>query len=49
VVVSHHVGFIRRLADRATVLDYGRVIGDGEPNALLGEDAVVAAFLGTAQ
>lgn len=49
VVVSHHVGFIRRIAQRATVLDYGCVIGDGEPNALLEDDNVIEAFIGAAQ
>jgi branched-chain amino acid transport system permease protein len=49
VVVSHHVGFIRRIAQRATVLDYGRVIGDGEPNALLEDEHVIEAFIGAAQ
>jgi branched-chain amino acid transport system permease protein len=49
VVVSHHVGFIRRIAHQATVLDYGCVIGDGEPNALLEDEQVIEAFIGAAQ
>jgi ABC-type branched-subunit amino acid transport system ATPase component/ABC-type branched-subunit amino acid transport system permease subunit len=49
VVVSHHVGFIRRIAQRATVLDYGCVIGEGEPNALLEDEHVVEAFIGAAR
>jgi ABC-type branched-subunit amino acid transport system ATPase component/ABC-type branched-subunit amino acid transport system permease subunit len=49
VVVSHHVGFIRRIAHQATVLDYGCVIGDGEPNALLEDEHVIEAFIGAAQ
>ena len=49
IVVSHHVGFIRRIAQRATVLDYGCVIGEGEPNLLLEDEHVVEAFIGAAQ
>jgi branched-chain amino acid transport system permease protein len=49
VVVSHHVGFIRRIAHQATVLDYGCVIGEGEPDALLEDEHVVEAFIGAAQ
>jgi branched-chain amino acid transport system permease protein len=48
IVVSHHVGFVRQIADRATVLDYGKVIGDGSPQSLLEDEVVVEAFLGSA-
>lgn len=47
VVIAHHVGFIRRVADRCTVLDFGKVLAAGTPEDVLGEDRVVEVFVGT--
>ncbi|NUR78008.1 MAG: ATP-binding cassette domain-containing protein [Thermoleophilia bacterium] len=46
LVVEHNLGVVRRLADRVVVLDAGRVIADGTPDAVAADDAVRAAYLG---
>jgi ABC-type branched-subunit amino acid transport system ATPase component len=46
LVVEHNLGLVRRLADRILVLDAGRVIADGPPDAVAGDAAVRAAYLG---
>ncbi|RRR95803.1 ABC transporter ATP-binding protein [Glycomyces terrestris] len=46
LVVEHHVDFVMRVADRVVVLDFGRVIAAGAPEAVQGDPAVEAAYLG---
>jgi ABC-type branched-subunit amino acid transport system ATPase component/ABC-type branched-subunit amino acid transport system permease subunit len=46
LVVEHNLGVVRRLADRVVVLDAGRVIADGSPDAVAADEAVQAAYLG---
>ena len=46
LVVEHNLGVVRRLADRIVVLDAGRVIADGSPDAVAADPAVRAAYLG---
>ncbi|MDX6475556.1 MAG: branched-chain amino acid transport system ATP-binding protein, partial [Gaiellaceae bacterium] len=46
LVVEHNLSVVRRLADRVIVLDAGRVIADGSPDAIAADDAVRAAYLG---
>jgi len=46
LVVEHNLGVVRRLADRIIVLDAGRVIADGSPDAVAADPAVRAAYLG---
>jgi branched-chain amino acid transport system ATP-binding protein len=46
VMVEHDMGFVSRLADRVTVLDLGRVIAEGTPEQVRGDERVVAAYLG---
>jgi branched-chain amino acid transport system ATP-binding protein len=46
LLVEHHVGFALSLCDRAVVLDAGRIIAQGTPEAVRNDPAVVAAYLG---
>lgn len=46
LLVEHHVGFALSLCDRAVVLDAGRVIAQGVPDAVRIDPAVVTAYLG---
>ncbi len=46
LLVEHHVGFALSLCDRAVVLDAGRIIAQGAPEAVRTNPAVVAAYLG---
>jgi ABC-type branched-subunit amino acid transport system ATPase component len=48
LVVEHNLGVVRDLADRIVVLDAGRVIADGSPDAVAADEAVRAAYLGRA-
>lgn len=48
LLVEHHMGLVARIADRAAVLNAGRVIAVGTPDNVLKDTAVVAAYLGSA-
>lgn len=48
LVVEHDMSVVVDLADHITVLDFGRKIADGEPQAVLSSEAVIAAYLGPA-
>jgi branched-chain amino acid transport system ATP-binding protein len=47
VVVEHNVGLVLGLSDRVTVLDFGKVIAEGPPDAIRANRDVQAAYLGT--
>jgi ABC-type branched-subunit amino acid transport system ATPase component len=47
VLVEHHVEMVLSLADRVTVLDFGRVIAEGTPAGVRGDARVRDAYLGT--
>jgi branched-chain amino acid transport system ATP-binding protein len=48
VLIEHDMGVVMDLSDRVVVLDYGRNIGDGTPDEVRGNQAVIDAYLGVA-
>jgi ABC-type branched-subunit amino acid transport system ATPase component len=48
VLVEHNVDFVLELAEHVTVLDFGKVIAAGTPSAIRTNEAVQAAYLGSA-
>jgi branched-chain amino acid transport system ATP-binding protein len=48
VLIEHDMGVVMDISDRVVVLDYGRKIGDGTPDDVRGNQAVIDAYLGVA-
>jgi len=46
VLIEHDMGVVMDISDRVVVLDYGKKIGDGSPDAVRANQAVVDAYLG---
>jgi ABC-type branched-subunit amino acid transport system ATPase component len=46
LVVEHDMSFVRRLAERTTVLDFGQVIASGPTTEVLADDRVATVYLG---
>ena len=46
VLIEHDMGVVMDISDRVVVLDYGKKIGDGEPEAVRNNEDVIRAYLG---
>ncbi|MEL6121039.1 MAG: ABC transporter ATP-binding protein, partial [Pseudomonadota bacterium] len=46
VLIEHDVGVVMDLSDRVVVMDYGQKIGDGTPDDVRNNQAVIDAYLG---
>lgn len=46
VIVEHVMRVVMSLSHRIVVLDQGRLIADGEPQTVMADEAVIAAYLG---
>jgi len=49
VLIEHDMGVVMDISDRVVVLDYGRKIGDGAPDQIRANQAVIDAYLGVAR
>ena len=47
MIVDHDMSFLLPLCHRLTVLDYGRKIAEGVPDAVTDNPEVIAAYLGS--
>jgi len=47
-LIEHDMGVVMDLSDRVVVMDYGKNIGDGTPDEIRNNQAVIDAYLGVA-
>jgi branched-chain amino acid transport system ATP-binding protein len=48
ILIEHELRFVLDLAERVTVLDFGKKIAEGEPHEIRSDPAVVEAYIGGA-
>ncbi len=46
LLIEHRIEMVLQIADTITVLDYGRVIANGPPKAISGDEKISQAYLG---
>ena len=49
MMIEHEMGIVMDISDRVCVLNFGRLIADGPPDAVSANPAVIAAYLGQAE
>jgi branched-chain amino acid transport system ATP-binding protein len=47
LLIEHNVPFVTRTCDRVNVLSHGQLIASGTPQQVIGEPAVIEAYLGS--